>query len=143
MKLPAMRTMRRCRPPVVAAYRVVAPLTSLRVNQTSSPSADQARPPKDASLVSTCFFPARSTITSDRHPSQRSVGELDSQLSGGRNSQDVALGQSQRTRFRTFGTSRENLDGLSLPGGTVNDRLAIGRKPRRRDSAATKGEPLK
>src|SRR5439155_25234534 len=70
---------------------------------------------------------------SERHPSQRSVGELDSQLSGGRNSQDVALGQSQRTRFRTFGTSRENLDGLSLPGGTVNDRLAIGRKPRRRD----------
>ena len=58
-----------------------------------------------------------------------------------RDGQEVRVLDADRSRFRTLGARRVDLERLSLPGGAVDDAAAVGREPRGSDVAAAKRQP--
>src|SRR5262249_61366700 len=58
-------------------------------------------------------------------------------------SKDVCGRQPERSRFRASDARRENLDRITFPRGSVDERLPVGRESRRQNGAATKRHSLK
>src|SRR6266508_3044889 len=66
--------------------------------------------------------------------------ERDCHLSGRRDREQLRFRKAEGARLRCVEAAHENLDGTSFPPRRVENRLAVGREPGRRDRAAAECE---
>ena len=69
-------------------------------------------------------------------------GDAQRQIALGRDRKQHRVGVSQRVRLGAVGTRRIQSEIVEVPRRGVHDGVAVGGKPRGRDDAAAKGQPL-